>query len=90
MVNAALRPILASLDVPLILAASEPLASIYRSVNSYPGLAAEGVKHTDDRARTATSPPRRRRSWIAGMQRTWRASGSCWAHVRVRGAPIRT
>ena len=48
-VDAAIRPILAGLDVPLILAASEPLASIYRTVNSYPGLLAEGLLHTDDR-----------------------------------------
>lgn len=49
-VDAAIRPILAGLDVPLILAASEPLASIYRSVNSYAGLLSEGVTNTDDRA----------------------------------------
>ena len=49
-VDAATRPILAGLDVPLILVASEPLASIYRSVNSYPGLIPEGVMNTDDRA----------------------------------------
>lgn len=48
-VDAAIRPILAGLDVPLILAASEPLASIYRSVNSYPGLVSDGVTNTDDR-----------------------------------------
>jgi hypothetical protein len=48
-VDAAMRPLLAGLDVPLILAASQPLASIYRSVNSYPGLLAEGVMHTGDR-----------------------------------------
>lgn len=49
-VDAAIRPILAGLDVPLILAASEPLASIYRSINSYAGLLPEGVTNTDDRA----------------------------------------
>jgi hypothetical protein len=37
-VDSAIRPILSGLDVPHILAASEPLASIYRSINSYPGL----------------------------------------------------
>jgi hypothetical protein len=37
-IEQALRPILAGGDVPLILAATEPLESIYRSVNSYPGL----------------------------------------------------
>ena len=49
-VDAAIHPILAGLDVPLILVASEPLASIYRSVNSYPGLVPEGVTNTNDRA----------------------------------------
>jgi len=42
-VDSALRPVLAGLDVPLILAATEPLDSIYRSVNSYPKLAAGSV-----------------------------------------------
>jgi len=38
-VDEALRPILAGLDLPLILAASEPLASIFRSVSNSPLLA---------------------------------------------------
>jgi release factor family 11 len=38
-VDQALRPLLNGLQVPLILAAAEPLATIYRSVNSYPHLA---------------------------------------------------
>jgi len=52
-VDAAIRPILVGLDVPLVLAASEPLASIYRSVNSFPGLLVEGILHTDDRTSLA-------------------------------------
>jgi len=52
-VDAAIRPMFAGLDVPLILAASEPLASIYRSVNSFPGLLAEGILDTDDRTSSA-------------------------------------
>jgi hypothetical protein len=52
-VDAAIRPILAGLDVPFILAASEPLASIYRSVNSFPGLLGEGILHIDDRTSSA-------------------------------------
>jgi hypothetical protein len=39
----ALRPILAGGDVPLILATTEPMDSIYRSVNSYPRLAAQTI-----------------------------------------------
>ena len=42
-IDRALRPVLAGLGLPLILAAAEPLESIYRSVNSYPGLAADGL-----------------------------------------------
>jgi hypothetical protein len=38
-VDQALRPVLAGSGLPLILAAAEPLASIYRSVNTYPQLA---------------------------------------------------
>ena len=38
-VDRALRPVLAGQDVPLILAASDPIDGIFRSVNSYPQLA---------------------------------------------------
>lgn len=49
-VDAAIRPILAGLDVPLIVAASEPLVSIYRSINSYARLLSDGITNTDDRS----------------------------------------
>lgn len=42
-VDQAIRPELAGRDVPLILAASEPLESIYRSVNTYPHLAERSI-----------------------------------------------
>ncbi|MEV0680088.1 hypothetical protein AB0I60_26555 [Actinosynnema sp. NPDC050436] len=42
-VDRALRPVLAGRDLPLILASAEPLDGIFRSVCSYPGLAAEGI-----------------------------------------------
>ncbi|WP_125610551.1 hypothetical protein [Specibacter cremeus] len=42
-VNQAMRPFLAGQALPLILAATEPLAGIFRSVNTYPHLAAEGI-----------------------------------------------
>lgn len=38
-VDRALRPLLSGLDEPLVLAATEPLDSIFRSVNTYPYLA---------------------------------------------------
>jgi hypothetical protein len=37
-IDQALRPLLNGLDLPLILAAAEPMDSVYRSVNSYPQL----------------------------------------------------
>ncbi|WP_067899299.1 baeRF11 domain-containing protein [Nocardia vaccinii] len=42
-VDQALRNVLSGSDIPLILAATEPAASLYRSVNSYPGLLAEEI-----------------------------------------------
>jgi hypothetical protein len=43
-IEQALRSILAGGEVPLILAATEPLDTIYRSVNSYPGLIATSIR----------------------------------------------
>jgi len=48
-VDASLRPILAGRETPLILAATDPLGPIFRAVNSYPGLAAEGIATSPDR-----------------------------------------
>jgi hypothetical protein len=42
-IDQALRPLLNGLDVPLILAAAEPMESIYRGVNSYPHLLPESL-----------------------------------------------
>ncbi|MEX1108366.1 MAG: hypothetical protein WEC00_05595 [Dongiaceae bacterium] len=42
-VDEALRPLLSGSDIPLILAATQPLAPIYRSVNSYARLAPETI-----------------------------------------------
>jgi hypothetical protein len=47
-VDAALRPVLAGRETPLILAATEPLGPIFRSVSSYPGLLAEGISASPD------------------------------------------
>lgn len=48
-VDAALRGVLAGRETPLILAATDPLASIMRGVNTYPALLAEGVSASPDR-----------------------------------------
>jgi hypothetical protein len=42
-IDAAIRPVLSGRDEPLILAATEPLLSIYCSVSVYPGLVAKGI-----------------------------------------------
>ena len=47
-VDKALRPVLAGSGVRLVLAAAEPLASTYRSVNSYPYLAATTIEGNPD------------------------------------------
>jgi len=44
LVDKALRPLLAGSDIPLVLAAAEPLRSIYRSVNTYSHLAAVAIE----------------------------------------------
>lgn len=43
-VDKALRPVVTGSGLPLVLAAAEPLASTYRSVNSYPQLAAATIE----------------------------------------------
>ena len=50
-VDAAIRPLLTRLEVPLILAAAEPLQGIYRAVNSYPHLTMEVIRGNPDEAR---------------------------------------
>jgi hypothetical protein len=42
-IDAALRDVLAGRDLPLILACAPPLDTIYRTVNTYPALASEGI-----------------------------------------------
>lgn len=42
--DAALRPVLSGRHEPLILAAAEPLLSIYRSVNTYPEFASQAIE----------------------------------------------
>ena len=44
-----MRAVLAGRETPLILAATEPLGPIFRSVNSYPALMAKGVSASPDR-----------------------------------------
>jgi hypothetical protein len=48
-VDAALRPVLAGLDAPLVLASTEPLTSIFRSVCSYPHLLPKAITGNPER-----------------------------------------
>jgi hypothetical protein len=52
-IDQALRPLLGGLGVPLILAAAEPLDSIYRSVSTYPLLAASSIAGNPETASDA-------------------------------------
>jgi hypothetical protein len=47
-VEQAIHSIFAGLNTPLVVAAEEPLASMYRSLNSYPGLADEVIEGNPD------------------------------------------
>lgn len=47
-VDQSLRSVLTGLELPLILAAAEPMDAIYRSVNSYPHLVEEGIAGSPD------------------------------------------
>lgn len=48
LVDGAIRPLLTGMDLPLILAAPEPLDAIFRSLNTYPHLVEEGVRGNPD------------------------------------------
>lgn len=48
-VDAAIRPVLAGSDLPLILAANRPLGPIYRSVAHHPHLVPDGIEEAVDR-----------------------------------------
>lgn len=48
-IDQAIRPLLSGRDVPLILAAADPLSSIYRSVNTYPHLAQTTIQGNPER-----------------------------------------
>ena len=48
-IEQALRGVLSGLELPLILAATEPLDAIYRSLNSYPHLVEAGISRSPER-----------------------------------------
>jgi Bacterial archaeo-eukaryotic release factor family 11 len=59
-IDTALRPVLAGRDMPLILAATEPLASIFRSINTYPGLVDDTISTSPDTLKSAELATRAR------------------------------
>jgi hypothetical protein len=60
-VDHALRPLLTGLELPLILAATEPIESIYRSVNTYPHLLPTSIQGSPDETPDAQLVERARR-----------------------------
>jgi hypothetical protein len=60
-IDQALRPLLSGLDLPLILAAAEPMDAVYRSVNSYPKLLPTSVPGNPDTTSDAELVERARR-----------------------------
>jgi hypothetical protein len=59
-VDAALRPVLSGRDIPLILAATGRLASVFRTVNTYPHLVADTIEESPDRLTEAELSQRAR------------------------------
>lgn len=76
-VDRALRPLLTGSGIPLVLAAAEPLASIYRSVNSYAELAEETIAGSPE-GMTDAQLAERARAVLDGIYRdeldAWRDS----------------
>lgn len=52
-VDRALRPVLAGSELPLVLAATQPLDAIFRSVTTYPHLAQAGIEGSPERTTDA-------------------------------------
>ena len=63
-IDKALRPLLTGSGIPLVLAAAEPLASVYRSVNTYTGLAEATIEGTRKPLPMPSSGSGRGRFWM--------------------------
>lgn len=48
-IDAAIRPILAGTEMPLVVAATEPLASLYHTLSTFPQLQPDGIRQSPDR-----------------------------------------
>jgi len=60
-IDQALRPLLGGFDLPLILAAAEPMDAVFRSVSSYPHPVAESLPGSPDTTSDAELVARARR-----------------------------
>jgi hypothetical protein len=67
-IDKALRPLLTGSGIPLVLAAAEPLASVYRSVNTYTGLAEATIEGSPE-AITDAELGERARTVLDGLYR---------------------
>ncbi|MGX0905246.1 hypothetical protein ACSSV8_003840 [Roseovarius sp. MBR-79] len=81
-VDAALRPVLAGRETPLILAATEPVGPMFRAVNSYPGLLAEGISVSPD-SMTESALARSARSVLDGHYASQIGAATALFHERV-------
>jgi hypothetical protein len=80
-VDRALRPLLNDLEVPLILAATDPIDSIYRSVSTYPHLLAQGSPEAQKLSLIESLPPEPARSLTTSTRRSCVTSRSCTDNV---------
>ena len=76
-VDRALRSVLAGLDLPLILASTEPVNAIFRSVNTYPHLAKGGIPGARKVGPTLSSRPPLERCWTRSTRRNSATSQIC-------------
>jgi release factor family 11 len=76
-IDQALRPFPGGIGVPLILAAAEPLDSIFRSVNSYPQLASTTITGNPERTPDAELAASAREIVDASTRRSCPRLGSC-------------
>ena len=80
-VDRALRPLLNGLEVPLILAATDPIDSIYRSVSTYPHLLAQGSPEAQKLSLIESLPPEPARSLTTSTRRSCVTSRSSTDNV---------
>jgi hypothetical protein len=88
-VDKALRPLLTGSDIPLVLAAAEPLASIYRSVNTYSRLAEPTIEGSPE-SLTDAQLSQRARTILDGVYREELAAWRSLFEVRIGEARATT